>query len=161
MEWHIGLEAPRRADIMGAMTKPPGALRDILVGIFIGAIGVLVAWMINLLAARVGFGATTGAWAHAAAGLLAFGLLVRHHDRCGGTPARILVAIATVLSGWNSLIAATFCWFDTLQHQPNPPPEAFADGAALTGVMMAGWVPPLAAFMACRLFVFIRRRAFA
>ena len=74
------------------------------------------------------------------------------------SPVRILTALIFVLTGWYSLVAMTHCWFDTWQQQPNPPPEAFSDGAALTGVVMAGWLPPLTAFLACRFFVVLRRR---
>lgn len=138
------------------MPTPPTPRRDALFAILVGVGGALAAWLTSSLAGMGALGAMTGLCAHATLGLLAFALLARRHDRSTTPSARVLIAFVLVISGWYSLFSATTCWFDTLQHQPNPPPEAFADGAALTGVVMAGWLPPLAAFTAYRLFVFIR-----
>ncbi len=124
----------------------------------IAMVGVILSWLISTLAAMGCLDKTVAAWAHTVVALTVLGFLALRYDQSDRPVVRILTALTIVLTGWYSLVAMTFCWFDTWQHQPNPPPEAFSDGAALTGVVMAGWLPPLTAFLTCRFLVFIRRR---
>ena len=76
---------------------------------------------------------------------------------CGGVVVAVaLVVIAVRRFRWlgqvSSLLTATVVlWFSLAagvshgygawQTSPNPPDEAFADGAALTGSVMFGWLP--------------------
>lgn len=55
-----------------------------------------------------------------------------------GQTLLLLLAVAAV---WLSLILGV-CWgYDAWQSLPEPPDEAFADGANLTGSVMFGWMP--------------------
>lgn len=49
-----------------------------------------------------------------------------------------LLSVACV---WIGLVWGTMMGYDTWQSMPEPPDEAFADGAHLTGSIMFGWFP--------------------
>ena len=71
---------------------------------------------------------------------------------------RILVALGFLLLAilvlWFALIQAVGTYFTIWQQSPDPPDEAFADGAQLTGVLIAGWLP--AGFVCCSVFLATR-----
>ena len=140
------------------MTSSSGTGRAVASVLGTAVVGVILSWLISVLAAEGYLDKTAAAWTHMVVALLVLGILALRYDQSDRPVVRILTALIFVLTGWYSLVAMTHCWFDTWQQQPNPPPEAFSDGAALTGVVMAGWLPPLTAFLACRFFVVLRRR---
>lgn len=55
--------------------------------------------------------------------------------------SRVLYALSGTLAWWFALVFGTWAYFDVWQAMPDAPEEAFADGAALTGVIFAGWLP--------------------
>ena len=64
-------------------------------------------------------------------------LSLRAIDWCG----RLTMAAAGVLAMWFAVFLGTATHFDVWQAMPNPPSEAYADGAQLTACVFAGWIP--------------------
>jgi hypothetical protein len=58
-----------------------------------------------------------------------------------GWLGRIALGISGVCTLWFSLFVGVATHFDVWQAIPNPPSEAFADGAQLIGSVLVGWVP--------------------
>lgn len=67
-------------------------------------------------------------------------------SQAGGIPKGLLYALSGAFSLWFDLFIAVTTYFDVWQASPNPPPEAFTDGAQLVGVVIGGWLPGLAVF---------------
>ena len=55
--------------------------------------------------------------------------------------ARALYVLGGIFAFWVALAVGTMTYFDVWQAMPEPPEEAYADGAALTGTLIAGWLP--------------------
>ncbi len=72
--------------------------------------------------------------------------------------ALVLYAISGTFAWWSALVLGTFAYFDVYQAMPDAPEEAFADGAALTGVVMAGWLPGVILMGGTILATFLVRR---
>ena len=58
-----------------------------------------------------------------------------------GPVGQVLLLLLAVLVVWFSLILAVGWGYDAWQSMPDPPDEAFADGATLTGSVLFGWLP--------------------
>jgi len=77
----------------------------------------------------------------------------------GGWKRGWLLSLAGLLGGvllfWGGLLAALGAYFTAWQQIPDPPEEAFSDGASLLFVLLVGWLPGLvlsgAAFAVARL----------
>ena len=65
----------------------------------------------------------------------------------GGWKRRWLLPLTGLLGGvlvfWGGLLWALATYFPIWQAGPNPPAEAFSDGAPLVFVLFAGWLPGL------------------
>lgn len=72
--------------------------------------------------------------------------------------ALVLYAISGTLAWWFALVLGTFAYFDVYQAMPDAPEEAYADGAALTGVVFAGWLPGVILMGGTILVTFLVRR---
>jgi hypothetical protein len=59
----------------------------------------------------------------------------------GGWWGRLTLAVTGVSIMWFALFLGVATHFDAWQGMPDPPPEAFADGAQLTACMLIGWFP--------------------
>ena len=59
----------------------------------------------------------------------------------GGRLLRFGVMLAGVLAFWVALFLGNHYGFYAWQTVPNPPEEAFTDGAILVGSLMGGWLP--------------------
>ena len=60
---------------------------------------------------------------------------------------QLICLLAAILALWASLVFGVGAAFDAWQGMPDPPNEAYADGAQLTGSIMFGWflaIPPCA-----------------
>lgn len=72
--------------------------------------------------------------------LLALGMVV-----WGAFLKRLLAGLAPLLLGvvigWFALAGGTMWGYTAWQTIPDPPAEAFADGAKLTASVMVGWLP--------------------
>jgi hypothetical protein len=65
---------------------------------------------------------------------------------------QILCLLVAIIALWASLIFGVGAAFDAWQAMPEPPNEAYADGAQLTGSIMFGWIlagPPCVFLWAC------------
>ena len=75
---------------------------------------------------------------------------------------RIPVFFLAVILLWGSLAVGVAKGYDAWQSMPDPPDEAFADGADLTGSVLFGWMPSLVVctvtFLFTRLAVSIAQR---
>jgi hypothetical protein len=58
-----------------------------------------------------------------------------------GRIGQVLVLLLAVAVVWFSLVLAVGWGYDAWQSMPDPPDEAFADGAKLTGSVLLGWLP--------------------
>ena len=58
-----------------------------------------------------------------------------------GPIGQVLVLLLAVAVVWCALILAVGWGYDAWQSMPDAPDEAFADGAALTGSLLFGWMP--------------------
>ena len=56
-------------------------------------------------------------------------------------PGQIMTLSAAILAVWLSLFLGVHCGYGSWQSMENPPDEAFADGAWLTGSVLFGWMP--------------------
>jgi hypothetical protein len=63
--------------------------------------------------------------------------------RLAWTWVRPLCLLASVGVLWFALLLATHLRYGAWQSMPDPPDEAFADGARLVATLVAGWVPAL------------------
>ena len=63
-----------------------------------------------------------------------------------GPVGQVLLLLLAALVVWFSLILAVGWGYDAWQSMPDPPDEAFADGAKLTGSVLFGWLPSRQAF---------------
>ena len=73
---------------------------------------------------------------------LPFGFLVTvFASKAKSLFARVPLCLLAVLIVWLTLFLGVTQGYDAWQALPNPPEEAFADGAKLTGVVIAGWLP--------------------
>ena len=53
---------------------------------------------------------------------------------------QLLCLFVAVIALWASLVFGVGAAFDAWQGMPDPPNEAYADGAQLTGSVMFGWI---------------------
>jgi hypothetical protein len=104
---------------------------------------------------------TTFAVIYGAGLLLAIGLAA-----AAARPSRVWIRVLGLAASigllWFALLLATHMHYGVWQSMPDPPEEAFADGAKLVTALVAGWLPALpicgAAFLVSWL---LRRRAAA
>ena len=61
--------------------------------------------------------------------------------RAAGWWGRVTMAAAGVLTMWFAVFLGTVTHFDVWQAMPNPPSEAYADGAQLIACVVGGWIP--------------------
>lgn len=85
---------------------------------------------------------------------LPFGFLVTFFaSKAQSLAARLPLCLLAVLIVWITLFLGVTQGYDAWQALPNPPEKAFADGATLTGVVIAGWLP--ATFFVVTVYVFL------
>jgi hypothetical protein len=53
----------------------------------------------------------------------------------------IPIFLVAAILVWGSLVVGVAKGYDAWQAMPDPPDEAFADGAKLTGSVLFGWLP--------------------
>ena len=82
-----------------------------------------------------------------------------------GLLAQACLLLASFATLWLALIAGVCFGYDAWQTMPNPPDEAFADGAKLVGSVLFGWLPAgfgtLSVFVLSHAWRAWRRRATA
>ena len=65
---------------------------------------------------------------------------------------QFLCLFVAIIALWASLVLGVGAAFDAWQGMPDPPSDAYADGAQLTGSLMFGWMlagPPCVLLWAC------------
>jgi hypothetical protein len=73
---------------------------------------------------------------------LPLGLLVTFFGyKAKSLVARLPLCLLAVLIVWLTLFLGVTQGYDAWQALPDPPEKAFSDGAKLTGVVIAGWLP--------------------
>lgn len=119
--------------------RPPRALMGL--GAAIVLVAVIVGWIAVAIRFDYGHDFTTAfAWFVAvgsAIALVAVVLAVRNRSWWGRVP----LLGAAVLAGWAGIALGVDHGFRVWQSGPNPPDEAFADGAQGMAALFAGWIP--------------------
>lgn len=72
--------------------------------------------------------------------------------------------LLSILINWLAIFLGVHMGYGAWQNMPNPPEEAFADGAQLTMAFIGGWMPGIILFFAMYILVVliktIQKRAF-
>lgn len=119
--------------------RPPRMLSGLLLAV--GLFGVIFGWIAFAIRFDYGFEFTTAFTWFVAVGsaiaLVAVVLAVRNRSWWGRLP----LLAAAVLAGWAGIALGVDHGFRVWQSGPNPPDEAFADGAEGMAAIFAGWIP--------------------
>ena len=77
---------------------------------------------------------------------------------------RYALLLLSILINWLAIFLGVHMGYGAWQNMPNPPDEAFADGAHLTMAFIGGWIPGIILFFAMYILVLlikkIQKRAF-
>ncbi len=66
---------------------------------------------------------------------------------------RIPLYLVTILMNWFAIFFGVHMGYGAWQNMPNPPDEAFSDGAKLMAALIGGWMPGTVLFFAIYLLV--------
>ncbi len=80
-------------------------------------------------------------WAHVLPGSMGCAYCALRTLSAGGWWGRLTLAVTGVSIMWFAVFLGVATYFDVWQGMPDPPPEAYADGAQLTASVLIGWVP--------------------